>query len=160
MHARDDPKLPGDSGEVPISEWNGWRFDSRFEIFSLLDGEKLARKIRSQQSTHRKVGSSKPHHTPRGFLEQGKDNRPKFTSDCWTLVIYLHVFVACVWDPHLNTSTHISNMDAQLRWVTKLCLFTLLGWDYTKYGIYCHRSYLSCSTLIVNYPCKCHPHYM
>ena len=36
----DDPKLPGDSGEVSIFEWSGWRFDFCFEIFSLLDGEK------------------------------------------------------------------------------------------------------------------------
>jgi hypothetical protein len=34
---RDDPKLQGDSEEVPISEWSGWQFDSRCEIFSLLD---------------------------------------------------------------------------------------------------------------------------
>ena len=33
---RNDPKLLGDSGEVSISEWSGWRFDSRCEIFSLL----------------------------------------------------------------------------------------------------------------------------
>jgi hypothetical protein len=26
---RDDLKLPGDSGEVPIAKWSGWRFDSR-----------------------------------------------------------------------------------------------------------------------------------
>ena len=36
-HVRDDPKLPGDSGEVPISEWSGWRFDSYRKIFSLPD---------------------------------------------------------------------------------------------------------------------------
>ena len=35
----DDPKLLGDSGEVPISEWSGWLFDSYYEIFSLLDGK-------------------------------------------------------------------------------------------------------------------------
>ena len=160
MHARDDPKLPGDSGEVPISKWNARQFNSRCEIFSPLDKEKLAKKIGSQQRTHRKVGSSRPHPTPRRFLEQGKASKLKFTSDCPTLVTYLHVFLACVWNSHLNISTHISNMNAQLRWVTKLCLFTLLGWGYTKYGIYCHQSYLPCSTLIVNYPCKCHPHYM
>ena len=35
---QDDPKLLGDSGEeVPNSEWSGWRFDSRCEIFSLFD---------------------------------------------------------------------------------------------------------------------------
>ena len=27
----------GDSGEVPIYEWSGWRFDSYYEIFSLLE---------------------------------------------------------------------------------------------------------------------------
>jgi hypothetical protein len=27
-------------GEVLISEWSGWRFDSRYEIFSLLDRKK------------------------------------------------------------------------------------------------------------------------
>ena len=26
---QDDPKLPGDSGEVPISKWSGWWFNSR-----------------------------------------------------------------------------------------------------------------------------------
>ena len=35
---RDDLKLLGDSGEVPIYKWSGWQFDSRSEIFSLLDG--------------------------------------------------------------------------------------------------------------------------
>ena len=39
---QDDPKLLGDSGEVPIFKWSGWRFDSRCE-FSLLDGNKLVR---------------------------------------------------------------------------------------------------------------------
>jgi hypothetical protein len=34
---QDDPNLPDDSGEVSIYEWSGWRFDSRYEIFSLLD---------------------------------------------------------------------------------------------------------------------------
>ena len=40
---RDDPKFPSDSKEVPISEWSGWRFDSRCEIFFLLDKQKLAK---------------------------------------------------------------------------------------------------------------------
>ena len=40
---RDDPQLLGDSGEVPISEWNGWQFNSRCEIFSSLDGKKLGK---------------------------------------------------------------------------------------------------------------------
>ena len=35
---QDDPKLLGDSGEVPISKRSDWRFDSCCEIFSLLDG--------------------------------------------------------------------------------------------------------------------------
>ena len=35
---QDDPELPGDSGEVPISKWSGW-FDSCCEIFSMLDGK-------------------------------------------------------------------------------------------------------------------------
>jgi hypothetical protein len=39
---RADPKLPGDSGEVPISEWSGWRSDSCYEIFSLFDGKKTS----------------------------------------------------------------------------------------------------------------------
>ena len=39
-HGLNDPKLPGDSGEVPISKWNGQWFDSHCDIFSLLDGEK------------------------------------------------------------------------------------------------------------------------
>ena len=37
---QDDPKLPGDSGEVPVFEWSGWWFDFQCEIFSLLDGKK------------------------------------------------------------------------------------------------------------------------
>ena len=37
-----DPKLLGDSGEVPISVWSGWGFDSRREIFSLFDGKKTS----------------------------------------------------------------------------------------------------------------------
>jgi hypothetical protein len=36
---RDDPKLPGDSGEVSIYEWSSWRFDFRCEIFSRLNGK-------------------------------------------------------------------------------------------------------------------------
>jgi hypothetical protein len=40
IKVRDDPKQMGDSGEVPIPEWIGWRFDSRCGIFSLLDGGK------------------------------------------------------------------------------------------------------------------------
>ena len=35
----DDPKLLGDSGEVPIFEWSGWWFNSFYEILSLLDGK-------------------------------------------------------------------------------------------------------------------------
>ena len=37
LRVHDEPKLLGDSGEVPISEWSGWRFNSRCEIFSLID---------------------------------------------------------------------------------------------------------------------------
>jgi hypothetical protein len=33
---RVDPKLPGDSGEVPISEWSGWQIDPRSATFSYL----------------------------------------------------------------------------------------------------------------------------
>jgi hypothetical protein len=40
---RDDPKLPGDSGVVPISEWSGWQFDYRCEIFSLTEQKIPAR---------------------------------------------------------------------------------------------------------------------
>ena len=30
--ARDDPNLPGDSGETyPFPKWSGWRFNPRFE---------------------------------------------------------------------------------------------------------------------------------
>ena len=39
QEVRDEPKLLGDSGEVPISKWSGWQFDSYCEIFSLLDGK-------------------------------------------------------------------------------------------------------------------------
>ena len=43
-HVQDDPKLSGDSEEVPVSEWSGWQFDSCYKIFSLLDGiKKLAK---------------------------------------------------------------------------------------------------------------------
>ena len=38
-NVRDDPKLQGYSGVVPISEWSGWQFDYECEIFSLLDKE-------------------------------------------------------------------------------------------------------------------------
>ena len=67
LDGRDDPKQPGDSGEVPISEWSGWRFDSRYEIFSLLDGTRIATWVGSQEPTHCKVGIE-PHHAPRRFL--------------------------------------------------------------------------------------------
>jgi hypothetical protein len=42
IQVQDDPKLLGDSVDVPISKGSGRRFDSRCEIFSLLDGKKLA----------------------------------------------------------------------------------------------------------------------
>ena len=42
LQVRDDPKLLGDSGEVPISERSGWLFDSRCEIFLVLDGKKFS----------------------------------------------------------------------------------------------------------------------
>ena len=32
-----DRKLLGDSGEVPISEWSDWQFNSRCEIFYMFD---------------------------------------------------------------------------------------------------------------------------
>jgi hypothetical protein len=35
---RDDPKLLGNNGEIPIFKQSDWWFDSRCEIFSLLDG--------------------------------------------------------------------------------------------------------------------------
>ena len=37
LKVQDDHKLLDDSGEVLISEWSGWRFDSHCEIFYLLD---------------------------------------------------------------------------------------------------------------------------
>jgi hypothetical protein len=49
---QDDPKLPDDNGEVPNSEWSGWQFDSRCEIFSLLDGEKLVRQVGRNPRAH------------------------------------------------------------------------------------------------------------
>jgi hypothetical protein len=36
---RNDPTLSDDCGEVPKAKWRGWQFDSRLEIFSLLDGK-------------------------------------------------------------------------------------------------------------------------
>ena len=48
----DDPELLGDSGEIPISEWSGWRFDSRCEIFSLLDGKKKPREVGKKPRAH------------------------------------------------------------------------------------------------------------
>ena len=81
-HVQDDPKLLGDSGEVPISEWSGWRFDSRCEIFSLLDRGKLTKQVGNQQPTHRKVGS-KPHPAPKRFLSRVAPT----DSNCPTLVI-------------------------------------------------------------------------
>ena len=40
LEVLDDPKLMGDSEEVPIFECSGWRFNSHYEIFSPLDGKK------------------------------------------------------------------------------------------------------------------------
>ena len=40
IEVRDDPKLAGDGGEILISEWSGWRFDTCCKIVSLLDGKK------------------------------------------------------------------------------------------------------------------------
>ena len=47
---QDDPKQLVDSQEVPIFDWSGWWFDSRCEIFSLLDGkgEKKTKKQKKQ----------------------------------------------------------------------------------------------------------------
>ena len=42
VEVRDDPKLPGDSEEVPISEWSGWRLDFHCEIFSLYEPKVVA----------------------------------------------------------------------------------------------------------------------
>jgi hypothetical protein len=36
---QDDPELLGDSGEVLIFEWSGWRFNFRCVIFSPLHGK-------------------------------------------------------------------------------------------------------------------------
>ena len=44
---QDHPKPLSDSGEVPISEWSGWQFDSQCEIFSLLDKKKEKEKEKS-----------------------------------------------------------------------------------------------------------------
>jgi hypothetical protein len=52
---QDNPKLPGDSEEVPISEWNGWRYDSSYEVFSLLDGKETSLVCRMPR-THRPQG--------------------------------------------------------------------------------------------------------
>jgi len=46
---RYDPKLPGDSGEVPIFEWSGWRFDSYCAIFSLLDQKEKRKKKKEKK---------------------------------------------------------------------------------------------------------------
>ena len=48
---RDDPYLPGDTGELLISDWSGWRFDLHYETFSLLDGNKLARQVRKPRAS-------------------------------------------------------------------------------------------------------------
>jgi hypothetical protein len=90
----DDPRLPDDRVEVPMSEWSGWRFDSHCEIFSLLDGENLARQVGSQEPTQRKVGNKSPTNPPctKRILEQGRTNGHKFTLDCPTLVIYLFMY--------------------------------------------------------------------
>lgn len=42
VRAESDPKLPDDSEEVPNSEWNGWWFNSRYQIFSLYLMEKTS----------------------------------------------------------------------------------------------------------------------
>ena len=62
-------KLSCDSGEVLISGWSGWWFDPRCEMFSLLDGEILARQVGSQEPIHIDVGS-KRHHAPNGYLSK------------------------------------------------------------------------------------------
>ena len=33
----DDPKQPGDDGEVLITKWSGWWFNSCYETFYILD---------------------------------------------------------------------------------------------------------------------------
>ena len=43
MEVRDDSKLPDDSGEVSISDRSGWQFNSRYEIFSLLEEKNLTK---------------------------------------------------------------------------------------------------------------------
>ena len=47
---QDDPTLSDDSGEVPKSEWRGWRFDSR--LWNLLSTWQ-----KDQAPTPRKVGN-------------------------------------------------------------------------------------------------------
>jgi hypothetical protein len=71
LQVRDDTKPPGDNANVLISKWSSWRFDSRCEIFSLLDGGKLGRYPGSQELTHRKVGS-KLHPASRGILTKAE----------------------------------------------------------------------------------------
>lgn len=36
---RDDLELHGDNGKAPIFDWSGWRFDTRYEILSLVHGK-------------------------------------------------------------------------------------------------------------------------
>ena len=66
---RDDLKLPGDSGEVPISEWSGWWFKTCCEIFSLFDQTKTSWVDRKPKAHHIKVGS-KSCHASRRFLSK------------------------------------------------------------------------------------------
>jgi hypothetical protein len=92
----DDPRLPDDRVEVPMSEWSGWRFDSHYEIFSLLDGENLARQVGSQEPTHHKVGNKSPTNplAPREFLSKvgPMDTNSRWIAQRW-LFIYLFIYV-------------------------------------------------------------------
>lgn len=107
MHeVQDVPKLPGDSREVPISAWSGWRCNSRCKIFSLLDQKKLL-----QEHTHCKV-SNKPHSAHKGFLSRIRSMDSKFISECPILVGYLFI--------HMNASEMIEHV---IRTLLKLNLF-------------------------------------
>ena len=64
---RDDPKVLGDSGEVPISEWSGWKVIPVVKPFVYLT--EITSWIGRKPRAHPPQGSE-PHHVPRGFLNK------------------------------------------------------------------------------------------
>ena len=81
---RDDPKPLGDSREVPISEWSGWRFNSL--LWNLLS---TWRKKTIPRAHNRKVGNE-PHPGPIKFLSRlGLMG----SNSCWIVQCWLFIYL-------------------------------------------------------------------